>query len=68
MMSDEFRPDIVFSIERYSPERKAEFLLSNAVDERDYEKAADHVRAKGLNPDAIPHRKPEFLSESGYPG
>jgi AbrB family looped-hinge helix DNA binding protein len=52
------RPAMVVPVERYSPERKAEFLLSNATDEIDYRKARRVVRRLGLNPDSIPHRRP----------
>lgn len=52
------RPAMVVPVERYSPERKAEFLLSNAVDDTDYRKARNQVRKLGLDPDAIPHRRP----------
>jgi len=52
------RPAMVVPVERYSPERKAEFLLSNAIDEADYSKARKAVSKLGLNPDAIPHRRP----------
>jgi len=52
------RPAIVVPVERYSPERKAEFLLSNAIDEADYRKARKAVRKLGLNPDSVPHRRP----------
>ena len=52
------RPAVVIPVERYTPERKAEFLLSNAVDEADYRKARSAVRKMGLNPDSISHRKP----------
>jgi hypothetical protein len=44
---------------RYTPERKAEFLLSNAVDEADYRKARKEVRRIGIDPDSIPHRRPD---------
>jgi hypothetical protein len=47
-------------MERYSPERKAEFLLSNAVDETDYGEARKEVRKMGLDPDSIPHLRPEL--------
>jgi hypothetical protein len=40
------------------PERKARFLLSNAVDAVDYARAMRAVRAMGLDPNAIPHYKP----------
>jgi len=52
------RPAMVVPVERYNPGRKAEFLLSNAVDEADYRKARKEVRKLGLNPDSIPHRRP----------
>ena len=39
-------------------ERKAEFLLSNAVDAADYARAVGEVRDLGLDPDSIPHAKP----------
>jgi AbrB family looped-hinge helix DNA binding protein len=52
------RPAIVVPVERYSPERKAEFLLSNAIDEADYRKARKAVRKLGLDPDSVPHRRP----------
>lgn len=53
------RPAVVVPVERYSPERKAEFLLSNAVDAVDYRKARREVRKLGLDPDSIPHLRPE---------
>jgi AbrB family looped-hinge helix DNA binding protein len=52
------RPAMVVPVERYSPERKAEFLLSNATGEIDYRKARRAVKRLGLNPDSIPHRRP----------
>ena len=52
------RPALVIPVERYTPERKAEFLLSNAVDEADYRSARKAVRKMGLDPDAIPHARP----------
>ncbi len=42
----------------YTPERTAEFLLSNAADEEEYEAAVLEVRQMGLEPDAIPHYRP----------
>ncbi len=53
------RPAIILPVERYTPERKAEFLLSNAVDAADYRKARKEVRKLGLDPDSIPHLQPE---------
>lgn len=53
------RPAIAIPVETYSPERIAEFLLSNAVDKEDYEKAVASVKEMGLDPNAISHTKPE---------
>jgi AbrB family looped-hinge helix DNA binding protein len=52
------RPAMIVAVERYTPERKAEFLLSNAIDDDDYRKARKEVRKLGLDPDSIPHRRP----------
>jgi AbrB family looped-hinge helix DNA binding protein len=52
------RPAVAMPVEVYSAERRAEFLLSNAVDAVDYAKACESVRAMGLDPEAIPHRRP----------
>ena len=49
------RPAVVLSVEVYTPERKAEFLLSNAIDAEDYARAREEVRKLGLDPDFIPH-------------
>jgi AbrB family looped-hinge helix DNA binding protein len=53
------RPAVALPVETYSPERVAEFLLSNAVDEKDYANAVARVRSMGLDPEAIPHTRPE---------
>ena len=37
------RPALAVPLESYSPERKAEFLLSNAVDGEDYGRAEEEV-------------------------
>ena len=52
------RPAVALPLETYSPERKAEFLLSNAVDADDYRAAKAAVRALGLEPEQIPHQQP----------
>ena len=44
-------------VEVYSPERKAELLLSNTVNAKDYAWACQEVRAMGLDPDHIPHTR-----------
>ncbi len=52
------RPAVAIPLESYTPERRAEFLLSNAVGEGDYASAEEEVRKMGLDPTAIPHRRP----------
>jgi len=52
------RPAAAVPIEIYTPERKAEFLLSNAIDWEDYQGALTEVRKLGVDPAKIPHRKP----------
>ena len=52
------RPAVATALEMYSDQRTAEFLLSNAVDAEDYARAREDVRAMGLDPDAVAHRKP----------
>ena len=51
------RPAAAVPLESYTPERREEFLLSNAVDEEDYARAKEEVRKMGLDPDTIPHRR-----------
>jgi hypothetical protein len=51
------RPAAVPPVEVYTPQRRAEFLLSSAVDTRDYAKAVKQVRKMGLDPARIRHRK-----------
>jgi hypothetical protein len=53
------RPAIAVPVEIYSPERKAELLLSTAVDEDDYARARKAVLDMGLDPDEIPHYCPD---------
>lgn len=52
------RPAVTLPVEVYDDERKAEFLLGNAVDAEDYAWAQAEVRKMGFNPDQIPHRRP----------
>ena len=56
------RPAVALPIEVYTPERKAEFLLSNAVDRADYERAVKQVRKMGLDPALIDHVRPPGVS------
>lgn len=60
-MESPFRPPL--PVKLYTPERRAEFLLSNAVDAEDYERARQEVQKQGLDPDAIPHFRPTKLSK-----
>jgi len=53
------RPAVALPVEVYSPQRVAEFLLSNAIGAQDYEDARAEVRKIGLDPDSIAHAKPE---------
>jgi AbrB family looped-hinge helix DNA binding protein len=52
------RPALALPVEIYTPQRKAEFLLSNAVDAEDYRAAVAEVKKMGLEPASIPHHKP----------
>jgi len=53
------RPAAVMPVEIYSPERKAELLLANAVDAVDRRAAEAEVRKLGLDPARVsrPRRK-----------
>jgi len=53
------RPALIVPVEKYSPERKAEFLLNNAATRADYNRARREVKKLGLDPDSIPHRRPK---------
>lgn len=57
------QPATLTPIETYTDERKAEFLLSNAVDAEDYARAIEEVRALGLDPDSIPHLAPADVDQ-----
>jgi AbrB family looped-hinge helix DNA binding protein len=52
------RPAAVIPMESYSPERKAEFLLSTAINAADYADAIKEVKSLGLDPAKIKHHKP----------
>lgn len=52
------RPAVALPVEIYSGERKAEFLLNNAVTPEDYAWAVEQVRKLGLDPKEIPHNRP----------
>lgn len=55
------RPAVALPVEKYTPERKAELLLSNAVDADDYARAVAAVEAMGLKPAKIKHKKPKGM-------
>jgi len=55
------RPMVTLPVEIYTPERKAEFLLNNAITQEDYAWAVKEVRKMGLDPEAIPHEKPQGI-------
>ena len=52
------RPAVAYPVEIYTPERKAQFILSSAIDEEDYQAARKAVREMGLDPDQIDHYRP----------
>jgi AbrB family looped-hinge helix DNA binding protein len=52
------RPAVALPLEIYSPERKAEFLLSNATDVKDYQAALKEVRKMGVDPSKVDHHQP----------
>ncbi len=51
------RPTVTLPVELYTPERKAEFLLNNALTPEDYQWALEEVRKMGLDPETISHEK-----------
>lgn len=52
------RPALTLPIELYSAADRAAFLLSDAVDDEDYQKACEEVRMLGIDPDTVPHSRP----------
>jgi AbrB family looped-hinge helix DNA binding protein len=52
------KPAMALPIETYSPERKAEFLLTNAISQEEYDEACGTVKAMKLNPGKIKHSSP----------
>ncbi len=47
------------TVERYTIERKAEFLLSTSMTAQDYSRARKEVKKLGLDPEAVPHKRPK---------
>jgi len=52
------KPAVALPIEIYTKERKAEFLLANAVDEKDRTWAEREIRKLGLDPERLESRLP----------
>ena len=52
------RPAVAIATETWAQERKAAFLLENAVDSEDYAEAVKSVRRMGFDPNRIPHGRP----------
>ncbi len=52
------RPAVTVPVESYSAERRAEFLLSNAINDEDYARAREAVQEMGIDPDSIEHHRP----------
>jgi AbrB family looped-hinge helix DNA binding protein len=53
------RPAVTLPLERYTPERKAEFLLNNVVTPEDYAWALKEIKKLGIDPKTIPRDKPK---------
>lgn len=54
------KPVRAYEVEIYTPERRAEFLLNNAVTAAEYDEALADVRAMGVDPDTLPRQmRPE---------
>ena len=53
------RPAVTLPLERYTSERKAEFLLNNAVTPEDYAWALEEIKKIGIDPKTILHKKPK---------
>ncbi len=55
-----FKPVRAYEVEVYTPERRVEFLLNNAVTGAEYDEALAEARALGVDPAAVPHQhRPE---------
>jgi AbrB family looped-hinge helix DNA binding protein len=56
------RPAAVLPVEAYTAERRAEFILNNAVDAGDCRRARAEVKRIGFDPDQIKHHRPVLYS------
>jgi AbrB family looped-hinge helix DNA binding protein len=52
------RPADALPLEDYSPERRAEFLLSNAIDAGDYQVTLEEERKMGVDPSKVARHQP----------
>lgn len=62
------RPAIAVPVETYTPSRKAQFLLNDAFDAPSYAHARSLVEEMGLDPDSIPHERPDSTTDAGVSG
>lgn len=53
------RPVVTLPFEKYTRQRKAEFLRNNSVTLEDYSWAVHKIRKMGIDPKTIPHEKPK---------
>jgi hypothetical protein len=51
-------PAAVLLVETYTPERRAEFILNDAVGAEDYGWARAEVKRMDLDPDRVKHHQP----------
>jgi AbrB family looped-hinge helix DNA binding protein len=61
------RPAVAVAVEEYSKERLASFLLGDAFDASSYARARARVVEMGLDPDAIPHERPDDSAGASVP-
>ena len=59
------RPAVTLPVEIYTDERKAEFLLNNALAGEDYDRAREYALSLGFNPDAVLHEEPTPTRKKG---
>jgi AbrB family looped-hinge helix DNA binding protein len=50
------KPVRAYELEVYTLERRAEFMVNNAVDAAEYDEAIADARAMGVDPDSFPHQ------------
>lgn len=61
------RPAVAVPVERYTPARKAQFLLNDAFDAKSYARARKLVEGMGLDPESIPHERPHASAHPRVP-